>query len=199
MGMMDFNKSSRERKEAYEMNLLENEKEDERDENYDRYDSHYSTSLYLTYYLVRVFPYSYLRIELQGKNFDDPNRLFNILANSFENATSQKTDVRELIPEFFCFPEMFLNMNELNLGEILDLNGKEILVQNVEMPPWSNNNSYSFIEKHRALLESPEISEKINEWFNIILVVNKKEKKQKKLKIYLLISLMKIMKKIIRN
>ena len=182
MGMMDFNKSSRERKEAYEMNLLENEKEDERDENYDRYDSHYSTSLYLTYYLVRVFPYSYLRIELQGKNFDDPNRLFNILANSFENATSQKTDVRELIPEFFCFPEMFLNMNELNLGEILDLNGKEILVQNVEMPPWSNNNSYSFIEKHRALLESPEISEKINEWFNIIFGSKQKGKEAKKIK-----------------
>ena len=36
MGMMDFNKSSKERKEAYEMNWLENEKEDERDENYDR-------------------------------------------------------------------------------------------------------------------------------------------------------------------
>ena len=182
MGMMDFNELSKERKETYEMNWLECENEEEKDENYDRYGSHYSTSLYLTYYLVRVFPYSYLRIELQGKKFDDPNRLFNNLANSFENATSQKSDVRELIPEFFCFPEMFLNMNELNLGSILDSKGKETLVQNVEMPPWSNNNSYSFIEKHRALLESAEISEKINEWFNIIFGSKQKGKEAKKIK-----------------
>ena len=119
---------------------------------------------------------------MQGKKFDDPNGLFNNLANSFENATSQKSDVRELIPEFFCFPEMFLNMNELNLGSILDSKGKETLVQNVEMPPWSNNNSYSFIEKHRALLESAEISEKINEWFNIIFGSKQKGKEAKKIK-----------------
>ena len=90
MGMLDFNEESKERKETYEMNWQENENDTDRDENYDRYGSHYSTSLYLTYYLVRVFPYSYLRIELQGKKFDDPNRLFNLLSNSFENATTQQ-------------------------------------------------------------------------------------------------------------
>ena len=182
MGMMDFNEASKQRKITYEQNWLENESEEDLDENYDRYGSHYSTSLYLTYYLVRVFPYSYLRIELQGKRFDDPNRLFNKLGNSFENSITQKSDVRELIPEFFCFPEMFLNMNELNLGEIVDSNGKEQLVQNVELPPWSKDNSYLFIEKHRALLESAEISEKINEWFNLIFGSKQKGKEAKKIK-----------------
>ena len=182
MGMMDFTELSKQRRISYEQNWLENENEEDVDENYDRYGSHYSTSLYLTYYLVRVFPYSYLRIELQGKKFDDPNRLFNKLENSFQNSISQKSDVRELIPEFFCFPEMFLNMNELNLGEILDSNGKEQLVQNVELPPWSKNNSYLFIEKHRALLESAEISEKINEWFNLIFGSKQKGKEAKKIK-----------------
>ena len=182
MGMLDFNEESKERKETYEMNWQESENDTDRDENYDRYGSHYSTSLYLTYYLVRVFPYSYLRIELQGKKFDDPNRLFNLLSNSFENATTQKSDVRELIPEFFCFPEMFLNMNELNLGQIVDSKGNAKLVQNVEMPSWSKNNSYIFIEKHRELLESPEVSEKINEWFNIIFGSKQKGKEAKKIK-----------------
>ena len=182
MGMLDFNEESKERKETYEMNWQESENDPDRDENYDRYGSHYSTSLYLTYYLVRVFPYSYLRIELQGKKFDDPNRLFNLLSNSFENATTQKSDVRELIPEFFCFPEMFLNMNELNLGQIVDSKGNAKLVQNVEMPSWSKNNSYIFIEKHRELLESPEVSEKINEWFNIIFGSKQKGKEAKKIK-----------------
>lgn len=76
MGMMDFTPESKERKENYIEHWISNEADEDREENYDRYGSHYSTSLYLTYYLVRVFPFSYIRIELQGKNFDDPNRLF---------------------------------------------------------------------------------------------------------------------------
>ena len=181
MGMMDFTEESKERKENYEMHWLENEKDSEMEDNYDRYGSHYSTSLYLTYYLVRVFPFSYIRIELQGKKFDDPNRLFNSLPNSFYNATTQKSDLRELIPEFFCFPEMFLNINELNLGEI-DSNGKKKLVEGVTMPLWAKNDAYIFIEKHREFLESAEINEKINEWFNIIFGSKQKGKEGKKIK-----------------
>ena len=181
MGMMDFTEESKERKENYEEHWISDQADEDRDENYDRYGSHYSTSLYLTYYLVRVFPYSYIRIELQGKNFDDPNRLFNSLPNSFDCAMTQKSDLRELIPEFFCFPEMFLNMNELNLGEVNDEQGKPKLVGGVEMPAWANYNAYNFIEKHRALLESAEINEKINEWFNIIFGSKQKGKEAKKI------------------
>ena len=181
MGMMDFTVEAKERKDNYLEHWASNETDEDRDENYDRYGSHYSTSLYLTYYMVRVFPYSYIRIELQGKNFDDPNRLFNSLPNSFDCAITQKSDLRELIPEFFCFPEMFLNMNELNLGEINDENGKPKLVGGVDMPIWSNYNVYNFIEKHRVLLESAEINEKINEWFNIIFGNKQKGKEAKKI------------------
>ena len=182
MGMLDFTDESKERKENYEMHWMSNENDPDKDENYDRYGSHYSTSLYLTYYLVRVFPFSYIRIELQGKKFDDPNRLFNSLSNSFECAITQKSDLRELIPEFFCFPEMFLNINELNLGEIYETKTKKKLVEGVEMPLWAENNAYIFIEKHRELLESGEINEKINEWFNIIFGSKQKGKEGKKIK-----------------
>ena len=182
MGMLDFTEESKERKENYEMHWIENENDPDKDEDYDRYGSHYSTSLYLTYYLVRVFPFSYIRIELQGKKFDDPNRLFNILSNSFENAISQKADLRELIPELFCFPEMFLNINDLNLGQISDSKGNMKNVEGVEMPLWANKNPYIFIEKHREILESAEISEKINEWFNIIFGSKQKGKEAKKIK-----------------
>ena len=182
MGMLDFTEESKERKENYEMHWIENENDPDKDEDYDRYGSHYSTSLYLTYYLVRVFPFSYIRIELQGKKFDDPNRLFNVLSNSFENAISQKADLRELIPEFFGFPEMFLNINELNLGQISDSKGKMKNVEGVEMPLWANKNPYIFIEKHREILESAEISEKINEWFNIVFGSKQKGKEAKKIK-----------------
>ena len=181
MGMMDFTQESKERKENYEEHWRTSEEDEIKDENYDRYGSHYSTSLYLTYYLVRVFPFSYIRIELQGSSFDDPNRLFNSLPNSFDCATTQKSDLRELIPEFFCFPEMFLNINELNLGQIKDQKGNPKLVEEVEMPNWANNNPYNFIEKHRELLESSEINEKINEWFNIIFGSKQKGKEGKKI------------------
>ena len=181
MGMMDLTEESKERKQNYEEHWQSNEADEDRDDNYDRYGSHYSTCLYLTYYLVRVFPYSYIRIELQGKNFDDPNRLFNSLPNSFEYALTQKADLRELIPELFCLPEMFLNMNELNLGEINVEQGSPKEVEGVDMPVWSNYNVYNFVEKHRALLESAEINEKINEWFNIIFGSKQKGKEAKKI------------------
>ena len=180
MGMMDITDESKERKENYQEHWESLENDEDKDENYDRYGSHYSTSLYLTYYLVRVFPFSYIRIELQGKNFDDPNRLFNSLSNSFECAMTQKSDLRELIPEFFCLPEMFYNLNNLNLGEVVDESTKKnVLVNDIEMPPWSRGDAYIFVKKHRELLESAEISEKINEWFNIIFGSKQKGKAAK--------------------
>ena len=180
MGMIDFIDEAKERKENYKEHWESLENDDDKDDNYDRYGSHYSTSLYLTYYLVRVFPFSYIRIELQGKNFDDPNRLFNSLSNSFECAITQKSDLRELIPEFFCFPEMFYNNNDLNLGNIEDEKTKKpIPVNDIEMPPWAKGDAYIFVKKHRELLESVEISEKINEWFNIIFGSKQKGKAAK--------------------
>ena len=178
MGMMDITEGAENRKNNFLEHWQSMEEDEEKSPNYDRYGTHYSTSLYVSYYLVRSFPFSNIRIELQGSKFDDPNRLFLTLENSFNMALTQKTDLRELIPELFYFPEMFYNYNNLNLGELSEnIDGlmkeeknenNKIIVNNVEMPKWSNNNGYIFIQKHRELLESPEISEKINEWFNII-------------------------------
>ena len=179
MGMMDITEEAIERKNSY---ILSFDSKDDPDESSNRYGSHYSTLLYLTYYLVRVFPFSYLRIEIQGKNFDEPNRLFNSVESSFTCAITQKSDLRELIPEMFCFPEMFYNMNNLSLGEIYDEKAKiNKLVNDIALPPWSANNGYLFISYHRELLESIEISEKIHEWFNIIFGSKQKGKAAKKI------------------
>ena len=148
MGMLEISPESKERKLNYQEHWESLENDDDKDENYDRYGSHYSTSLYLTYYLVRVFPFSYIRIELQGKNFDDPNRLFNSLSDSFNCASTQKSDLRELIPELFCCPEILLNNNDFNLGEIRDINGPNEnsmkLLQGVDLPKWCKNDAYLF-------------------------------------------------------
>ena len=182
MGMMDITPDAEDRKRSYleTFNSGKDDDDEEEEENYDRYRSHYSTSLYATYYLVRIFPYSYIRIELQGKSFDDPNRLFNSVKNSFNNALTQKSDVRELIPEFFCLPEMFYNYNKLNLG-VLSNQEREVLCNHVDTPEWASHDGYLFIAKHREMLESPEISEKINEWINIIFGFKQKGKEAKKI------------------
>ena len=132
--------------------------------------------------MVRTFPFSSMRVELQGKNFDDPNRLFNSIFDSFNCALTQKSDLRELVPELYFFPEMFCNLNILNLGEIKNKETKsECEVNDILMPNWANNNAYTFISKHRMLLESPEINEKINEWFNIIFGSKQNGKEAKKI------------------
>ena len=97
---------------------------------------------------MRVFPFTQISIELQGRDFDKPERMFLSVVNSFYNSTSQKTDVRELIPEFFYLPEMFININNLNLGALE--NGQE--VNDVSTP--CNNNPYDFIMIMRSVLEN---------------------------------------------
>ena len=197
MGMMNINKDSQARKDNF-IELWKNMKEDgENDPNYGRYGVHYSTSMYVSYYMVRVFPFANIKLEMQGEKFDDPNRLFLKMDISFNNAITQKTDLRELIPELFCFPEMFYNSNNLQLGEITEkldegenqendkennnLNLTNNLVNDVGLPLWSDNDGYKFIKKHRELLESPEINAKINDWFNIIFGSKQKGKEAKKI------------------
>ena len=182
MGMMEITPEAADRKRSY-LETWNTEKEDnepEEESNTERYRSHYSTSLYATYYLVRVFPFSYIRVELQGKNFDDPNRLFNSMKSSFNNSISQKSDLRELIPEFFYFPEMFYNSNKLNLGMVTTSEGEKPC-NDVLMPNWANGDGYLFISKHKELLESPVISDNINNWIELIFGIKQKGETAKKI------------------
>jgi hypothetical protein len=59
--------------------------------------------------LIRILPYTDGAKELQSGKFDIADRLFFSLNETFKNATEELTDVRELVPEFFYLPEMFIN------------------------------------------------------------------------------------------
>ena len=194
MGMLSINPDAAQRKADYLAFWQISQDDEDREDEYDRYGSHYSTSLYVSYYLVRVFPFASIRIELQGTSFDDPNRLFNSMRTSFDCSSTQKSDLRELIPELFCFPEMLLNNNDFNLGEIRDdsaekeENGDKTKkpklkeIQEVVTPKWCENNAYSFIKKHREVLESYEISNNLNEWLNLIFGSKQKGAEGNKIK-----------------
>ena len=124
--------------------------------------SNYSNPTYVCNFLVRIFPFTHISIEMQGNKLDDPNRLFFSVNQSFINSTTQKTDVRELIPEFFYLPEIFLNINEINLGTRDD----GVKVNDVLTP--CNNNPYEFILTMKKILESNKISKNIQKWIDLI-------------------------------
>ena len=160
MGMMELNDEGKKRVELF----LENFQTllDDSDIKSFIFGSNYSNPIYVCNYLMRLFPFAHISIELQGNKFDDPNRLFLSVDKSFMNSVTQKTDVRELIPEFFYLPEMFRNINKLNMGKLES--GEE--VNDVKTP--CNDNPYDFIMTMKSSLESNQISKDIQNWIDLI-------------------------------
>jgi hypothetical protein len=176
MGMLEISEESIKRKELF-METYDTLKNDDIDTGEIDlslkpylFGSNYSNPIYVCNYLMRVFPFTHISIELQGNSFDNPDRMFLSVEKSFISSTSQKTDLRELIPEFFYFPEMFINSNKLNLGFTED--GQE--VNDVITP--CNNNPYDFIVTMRTALENDEVSSKINNWIDLIFGYKSKGK-----------------------
>lgn len=187
MGMQDFNEKSKERidlfKKEYanmeeEAKVLQQQQEEEMEDNTQTdnerksktsfklkddnevphfYGTHYSNPIYVSHYLSRLFPFTQLRIELQGNNFDTAERLFTSMETTFESAVTLKTDVRELTPEFFFLPEMFYNINNLNFG---------IKNTDVSLPPWAKGSAYKFVSRLRKILEKDETE--IQSWIDLI-------------------------------
>ena len=162
MGMMELSQKGKKRKEEFiekYNDMIENQEDHLEKPFY--YGSNYSNAFFVCNFLMRLFPFTHISIELQGK-LDDPNRLFLSVKNSFENSTELQGDVRELIPEFFYFPEIFLNINDINFGKL----DNDIPVYNVNTP--CKNNAYAFIEIMNRILNGDCISRIINEWVNLI-------------------------------
>ena len=162
MGMLELNEEGEKRKELFmeTYDTLKNESDGEIKPYI--YGSNYSNPMYVCNFLMRLFPFTHISIELQGHKFDNPERMFLSVTNSFYNSITQKTDVRELIPEFFYLPEMFLNINGLNLGKLE--NGT---VVNDVLTPCSNN-PYDFIITMKTVLESEKLSKNIQNWIDLI-------------------------------
>ena len=140
------------------------------------YGSHYSNPTYVSHFLMRMFPFSCIMIEIQGNKFDDPNRLFYSLEKSFESATTQKVDLRELIPEFYYFPEIFLNINNFNFlqnqknDKKKDINENEILNKNINL-----------IDEEKKKNELIKNNNNINENYNCNKNINNKNKEEETL------------------
>ena len=164
IGMLEINEKCTQRKELFTLNYDELKSQSDEYEGQKPYyfGSNYSNPIYICNFLVRLFPFSNISIELQGNKLDASDRIFFSIGKTFEMCTSLKTDVRELIPEFFYLPEMFLNMNNIDLGTKED--GEK--VDEVITP--CNNNKYKFIETMKNILENNKISMTLQNWIDLI-------------------------------
>uniref|UniRef100_A0A915E734 BEACH domain-containing protein n=1 Tax=Ditylenchus dipsaci TaxID=166011 RepID=A0A915E734_9BILA len=81
------------------------------------YGTHYSSAMIVLSYLVRLEPFTQQFLKLQGGHFDLADRMFHSIKDAYISASKNNmADVKELIPEFFYLPEMFLNQNAFDWG-----------------------------------------------------------------------------------
>ena len=142
------------------------------------FNSHYSAAAFLYFYLVRVNPFAYNMIKLQAGEFDNPNRIFHSFYEILE-VLLKYNDNRELIPELFYFPEMFINLNFYNLGtrsgdkrRIHNLLFEDYYDKYHDSNTLSTNNPVEFMCRYRRLLESNNINSKLHHWIDNVFGVN---------------------------
>jgi Beige/BEACH domain/WD domain, G-beta repeat len=128
------------------------------------YGSHYSSPGIVLHFLIRQEPFTTMAIDLQSGRFDCPDRLFFDMAESWKSCLTSTSDVKELIPECFCLPEMFLNTNNYPLGRTQS--GRQL--DDVGLPPWAKGSAYEFVRIHRLALESDFVSQNLHHWIDLI-------------------------------
>ncbi|KAJ3373009.1 hypothetical protein HDU91_001442 [Kappamyces sp. JEL0680] len=129
------------------------------------YGTHYSSSMIVCSFLLRLEPFTEQYLKLQGGHFDHPDRLFHSIPQSWNSASKlNTTDVRELIPEFFYLPNFLLNQNKFDFGS--KQTGE--VIDDVVLPAWALDNSRMFIKIHRLALESEHVSANIHNWIDLV-------------------------------
>ncbi|XP_033871254.3 lipopolysaccharide-responsive and beige-like anchor protein isoform X1 [Acipenser ruthenus] len=127
------------------------------------YGTHYSTSSFSLMWLLRIEPFTTFFLNLQGGKFDHADRSFSSVSRAWRNCQRDTSDVKELIPEFYYLPEMFVNSNNYNLGVMDD----GTVVSDVELPPWAKTPE-EFVRINRLALESEFVSCQLHQWIDLI-------------------------------
>ncbi|KAG8952301.1 hypothetical protein FRC04_004729 [Tulasnella sp. 424] len=130
------------------------------------YGTHFSSSMIVSHFLIRMSPFSHYFKVLQGGDWDLPDRLFTDIKRAWDSASNDsRGDVRELIPEFYTCPEFLENLSRLDFGVQTSSSQK---IDSVELPPWAKKDPLLFIDLHRQALESDYVSENLPAWIDLI-------------------------------
>ncbi|XP_040282053.1 neurobeachin isoform X2 [Bufo bufo] len=127
------------------------------------YNTHYSTSTLTLCWLVRIEPFTTFFLNANEGKFDHPDRTFSAVARSWRNCQRDTSDVKELIPEFYYLPEMFVNSNSYNFG----VRDDSSVVNDVDLPSWAKNPE-DFVRINRMALESEFVSCQLHQWIDLI-------------------------------
>lgn len=139
----------------------------------------YSTSAFVSYYLVRLNPYTNYHIKFQSGKFDLPNRMFSNIREVWE-ILEKHNDNRELTPEFFVLPEIFINFNCHNYGRRPDSRVDDLIL------PLKCLNAIDFTYKHKLILNSRHIS--LNLWIDNVFGINQLNKNKESVNIFPMLS-----------
>ncbi|XP_030632108.1 neurobeachin isoform X2 [Chanos chanos] len=127
------------------------------------YDTHYSTSSSTLYWLIRIEPFTTFFLSMNSNKFDHPDRTFSGMACSWRHCQRDTANIKELIPEFYYLPEMFVNSN----GYCLGVKEDGTPVCDVELPPWAKKPE-DFVRINRMALESEFVSCQLHQWIDLI-------------------------------
>ena len=137
------------------------------EENTITHGNHYSTSAYICFYLMRANPFTNNMIKFQSDNFDIPDRQYSDMKQTIFLCQKMNNN-REMIPELFSIPEIYINLNDNDFGERKD----GVRVHNITFDPYAENPiEFSYIIKNK-INNNIEINNKINKWFDFIFGVN---------------------------
>ncbi|KAI0261217.1 beach-domain-containing protein [Gloeopeniophorella convolvens] len=137
-------------------------------ENPFHYGTHFSSSMIVCHFLIRLAPFTNMFKTLQGGDWDLPDRLFSNIHRAYSSASQDiRGDVRELIPEFFTCPEQVFLENSANLDFGIQQNTGE-RIHHVVLPPWAKKDPLLFIVLNRRALESDYVSENLPAWIDLI-------------------------------
>jgi hypothetical protein len=158
--------------------------------------SHYSNGGIVLHFMLRIEPFTLQSKILQGGAFDVPDRLFLSLDIAWKSTQSGYGDCKELIPELYYLPEIFLNKNKEDFNK--RQNGHQ--VDTILLPPWAKKSVYKFLQIHRKALESQIVSEKLPSWINLIFGSHQDgEEARKSLNLFHPVTYDKFYKNILKN
>ncbi|KAI0300557.1 beach-domain-containing protein [Multifurca ochricompacta] len=130
------------------------------------YGTHFSSSMIVCHFLIRLAPFTNMFKTLQGGDWDLPDRLFSNIHRAYSSASQDiRGDVRELIPEFYTCPEFLENSANLDFG-VQQNTGERI--HHVVLPPWAKSDPLLFIVLNRQALESDYVCENLPAWIDLI-------------------------------
>ena len=135
--------------------------------------THYSTSSYIFYYLMRINPYCNNLIRLQNYKQENPNRMF-LSFKDTQKILKTSSDNRELIPDMFCYIDYLCNVNCALFG----FRNNYILVDDFNIAEKFDDDkekSYNFITKfvkylymHKKKLNDKDMSKGVSQWVDIV-------------------------------